>query len=157
MTDELMKRESGLSLVGVLVVLVILGGLAALAVAALPGDGAGTSGPLQGLIPGELPDGGSASGVPAGLPASPAAGARVAACLANVRSVQQAAGGKHAADGSFPATVAELVAGHWLADAPVQRGYDLMMEAVGGRPSGKVLVNGLPADQGCAAAPRPGP
>lgn len=147
------RMDRGASLVGVLVVLVILGALATVAVAAVNSDVLGTASLTPAGDPGS---GGAVPGGTAGPPRSPTAGAAPAACLANVRSVEEAATAKHASDGAFPATLAELVAGRWLDEAPSQRGYDLTLETAAGRPSGKVLVNGLPAQQGCAAAPRSG-
>jgi hypothetical protein len=149
--------DRGASLVGVLVVLVILGALAAVAVAVVNRDVLDTAA-LSRLAPASIPEEGGpvAGGAPA-PPRSPTAGASPAACLANVRTVEQAAAAKHASDGAFPATVAELVSGHWLDEAPSQRGFDITLEAAAGQPSGKVLVNGLPAEQGCAGAPRSGP
>jgi hypothetical protein len=152
--DRDRRTESGLSLVGILVVILILGTLAALTVAALNSDLLGTSA-LSGVSSGDLAGGGTRSGAATGPGFR--AGATTASCIANVRTVEQAAATKHASDGVFPATVAELVTGHWLDEAPVLPGYALTIEVVGGRPTGKVLVNGSAADQGCAAPPRPGP
>lgn len=140
---------------GTLVVLVILGGLAVLVVTAWPTDPSGTSATLRGLT-----SEANLAGKPAGGAAAlrtPVAPADAAACTANVRSVEQAAAAKHASDGAFPATVAELVAERWLATAPALAGHELTMEAIGGRPTGKILVNGRPAGEGCATPPRSGP
>lgn len=163
MLDQMISRgatskvERGASLVGLLVVLVILGGVAALAVVALPGGGGGAPGPLQDLLPAGVPDGERASGVASSRPPALTTGATTAACVANVKSIEQAAAAKHALDGAFPANIAELVAGHWLAEMPSVRGYDMTAEVVGGRPTGVILVNGQPGGQGCGAAPRIGP
>ena len=153
--DRHMRTESGVSLVGMLVVVVILGTLAALTVAALNSDLLGTS-DVSGLSPNADP-GGSGAGPGAAAGPRVAAGATTASCTANVRTLEQAAAAEHAADGAFPATVTELVTGHWLDEPPALPGYELTMESVGGRPTGRILVNGLPAAQGCATPPRPRP
>lgn len=152
--------DGGASLVGVLVVVMILGllgTLGLLAFSVLPSDPLGTSN-LQGLEPvgGGPANGGAAPGAAPGRPVSPVASAVTAACMSNVQLLVQAAATKQATDGAFPATVAELVTGRWLSEAPTLRGYDMTMESVGDRPTGKILVNDQPAEQGCAAAPRPG-
>lgn len=151
-------REGGASLVGVLVVVMILGllgTLGLLAFSVLPSDPVGTSS-LKALEPGGDLAGAGASSTVSGRPRSPTAGGASAACMSNVRVIGQAAATKHATDGAFPATVDELVQGRWLSEAPSLRGYDLTMELVGGQPTGRILVNDQPAEQGCAAAPRPG-
>lgn len=145
---DLVEREGGMSLIGLLVVLAILaalGGMAVLAVSRLARDPTATSARLSGLTQTAGPAGGLLA------PGSPADGPNVAACIANARSVERAAAAKQAADGAFPATVDELVDGRWLAEPPVLRGYALTMEVSGGRPTGKVVVNGVPAEQGCVA------
>jgi hypothetical protein len=148
---EQLDLESGVSLVGVVVVLVILGALAALAVTALPSD-PGTAGRLQGLVPDDdLVDGGAAP-----RPRSPADAPATAACTITAQTLGTAWAAKHAADGTNPATLGELVATGYLSAAPDHRGYEYTLEAVGGRATGKVLVNGMPYQQGCAAAPHPG-
>jgi len=144
------------SLVGVLVVLVILsalGAMAAFAVSRVP-----TSPHLSGLTPAE--EAGLANKTPGSGPSqprSPVQAAAPAACMANVRLIEQAATAKFGIDGTFPATVTDLVSGRWLDEAPALKGYDLTMATVDGRPTGKVLVNDLAAEQGCAAPPRKGP
>ena len=151
--DDQRDGEGGASLLGVVLVLVILGalgGLAVLAVNRLVADPSLTSARLNGLVPPDaVADGGAAA-----RPRSPAFGPSITACTATVRSVEQAVAAKHATDGTYPATVAELVAGRWLSGPPVLGGHELTMEVAGGRPTGKVLVNGLPPEQGCAA-PQP--
>lgn len=138
--------ERGASLVSLLLVVVVLGALAALAVTALPNDPSGTASPLPGRTP-------SSGGATPGAPRSPAAGAADAACTSTARTLAASVAAKQAVDGAFPATVEEMVAAGYLASAPSVRGREFSLEAVGGRPTGKVLVNGLPSEQGCAAAP----
>ena len=151
------QGEDGASLLGVVTVLVILGalaGLTVLAVTKLAYDPVATSTRLGGLTP----SGGLVESGPSTVTAQPrslADSASTSACQTNVRAVEAAAAAKHAADGRFPAAMSDLVAGGWLEEAPVIRGYELTLHTAGGRPTGKVLVNGLPADQGCAA-PRAG-
>ena len=137
------SRDRGASLVSVLLVLVVLGSLAGLALMALPDEpsvgpslDASAGAPSTSAQPRSLPD-----------------GATQAACTATVRAVEQAAAAKLAVDGRFPATVEELVSGGWLSTVPVLRGYQLLIDTA----TGKVLVNGLPAGQGCAAGYRPDP
>ena len=145
--------ERGASLVGTLVVLVILGALAIFVVRAWPSGSPGTSATVRQLAA-------EANGVGSPAPAQPrppTAVASTAACQASVRTVEQAAAAKRASDGTFPTGIAELVGGRWLAEMPSLPGYELSMESVGAAPTGRVLVNGRPADQGCAAPPRTGP
>lgn len=152
------KGQDGASLLGVLVVVMILGalaGLAVLSITKLAYDPAATSTRLSGLTPsGGLIDGGSSA--TATRPRSVANDASAAACQTNVRTIEAAAAAKRATDGSFPATIDELVAGRWLDEAPVIRGYELTLQTLGGRPTGKVLVNGLPANEGCAGVSKSG-
>lgn len=142
-----MHTDRGASLVSVLIVLVVLGGLGALAVAALPDDPSGTSDELRSLESTLAPAAPTSAG---GGVRSLSAGAGADACMIMVRTLNTAAEAKHAADGTYPADPADLVPGY-LSEEPAIRGYVLRMEA-----NGKVLVNDLPAEQGCAA-PRPGP
>lgn len=157
MSDQ-MDTDRGASVVGVLVVLVILGALAGLAFVALPTDPSGTSSRLEGLGPDlSAVRGGPASSTASTRPPSPVAGATTGSCATTARTVQTAVGAKQAADGVAPSSVSELVAGGWLSQAPALRGYELTLEQAGGRPTGKVLVNGLPAEQGCSVPPKSGP
>lgn len=153
MTDRV-SGEGGASLVGTLVVLGILGALAIFVVRAWPTASPGNSATVR-----QLAEEASGVGSPApAQPRPPAAVASTAACQASVRSIEQAAAAKRASDGTFPTGIGELVSGRWLAEAPSLPGYDLSMEAAGGVLTGRVLVNGRPADQGCAAGPpRTGP
>ncbi|MEJ7764456.1 MAG: hypothetical protein WKF86_03075 [Acidimicrobiales bacterium] len=162
MVNDEVERQRGAGLVSVVIVIMILGGLAGVAaygmtrVAKDPLDaspGAGLTPADRALLAGKAPPEGSASLAPR----RPTDGASTAACLANVRVIEEAASAKFAIDGSFPATLAELVSDRWLAEVPDLKGYELTMEAAEGRPNGKVLVNGLPSTEGCAAPPRPGP
>ena len=152
MTDRL-GGEGGASLVGTLVVLVILGALGILVVKAWPSGTPGTSATLRQLTS-------EANGVesPAPVPARPpTAAANTGACQISVRTIEQAAAAKRASDGTFPTGIDELVSGRWLAEVPNLPGYELSMEAVGGASTGRVLVNGRPADQGCAVPQRTSP
>ena len=152
MTDRV-RGESGVSLAGTLVVLVILGALALFVVRAWPSGSPGTSATVR-----QLAADANRAGSPAPAQARPpTAVAITAACQASVRTIEQAAVAKRTSDGTFPTDIAELVSGRWLAEVPSLPGYELSMEAVGGTPTGRVLVNGRPADQGCAAPPRTGP
>lgn len=151
------SRERGASVVAVLVLLVILGGLSVVALAALPSDPSTPTDALDGGTAGGGLPGGAGTDAAPGHRRSPAAGALAAACTATARTIGAAAATKHAADGAFPATVAELVAGGWLSSPPALPGYELTLESTIGRPTGRILVNGQPADQGCAAEPPPGP
>jgi hypothetical protein len=148
-------RESGL--VGLLVALVVLGAMAAVAFAALGGS-----------------DGGSDGGAPkpAGLAAEvvPAAKADVDAvaqsgqalrsgiadqaqnaCVLDARTLATAAQTYQVARGGYPASVDDLVSAGMLSQAP-SSGRTFTFESVGGEPTGRVLVDGVDADAGCAAA-----
>ena len=152
--DDEGEGERGVSLVGTLVVLVILGGLAVVVLRAWPDNPSGTSATLRGLTSEANLAGGGAPNAAAGAPRSPTGQADAAACTANVRSIELAAATMHASGGAFPSSVSELVTGRWLSEAPATPGYVLTMAGVGGQRTGKVLVNTLPAEQGCAAPPR---
>jgi len=153
-TDDQAQDERGVSLVGTLVVLVILGGLAALVLSAWPDDPSGTSATLRSLTSEANLAGGGAPNVAAGASRSPVGGAGAAACTATVRSIEQAAATMHASGGAFPSSISELVTSRWLSEAPATPGYALTMAEVGGQRNGKVLVNGLPSERGCAVPPR---
>jgi len=153
--DDKVDRDQGASLVGILALLVVLAAMGAAVFTLLNKDLLGTS-DLSALTQDE-PGAGPGSSAPTSRPRSPAAGATSAACTADVRTLEQAAAVKHAADGAYPTAIAELVAGHWISEAPALRGYELTLEVVGGTPTGRILVNGLPADRGCNGEPRPAP
>ena len=162
MVNDEVERQRGASLLSVLMVIMILGGLAGVAaygmsrVAKDPlhaSPGAGLTPEDRTLLAGKAPPQGGASLAPR----RPTDGASTAACLSNVRTIEAASTAKFAIDGTFPATLAELVSGRWLPEVPDLKGYELTMEAADGQPNGKVLVNGLPSAEGCAAPPRPGP
>lgn len=156
----------GVSLLSTLFVLVILGAMAGVVVASLPtGDtksdkernkllnelNAPTpAGQAAGGAAAEANMGGPSAG--AGNSSSLASNARTAACRANVGVVEAAVTTKHGTDGTYPASVDELVAGHWLDAAPSTVGYQITLELAGGQPTGRVLVNGQPGVQGCRRA-----
>lgn len=138
--------EGGLGLVGMLVVLAVLGALVVLAVSSLGGDEGpiGAAGPGTGLVPG-----GAAPGAVGGAGALVGASS-VAACSADVAAIESALAAANATLGRFPATVPELVTSGFLSEAPDRPGFAFSVEMVAGSPTGRVLVNGRPADEGCA-------
>jgi hypothetical protein len=138
--------EQGVSLVGTLLVLVILGGLAAVTVASLP------SGDTRALL-----GGGSSSRSPLApnRPPSLTAAAATAACQADEQTIEEAVAAKHAVDGRYSASLGDLVAGHWLSQVPVAGGYQFTLQTEGGIPTGRVLVNGGIGIAACNALPAP--
>ena len=139
-------REAGSSLIGVLVVLVILGAMAAAVVATLGRDEQ-TATALSQLTPGGTMD----SGTPAAGPiaAGPIAASSVAACRADVATLETAMAAVHASSGTYPASLAELQASGLVGDLPEIPGLTFGPEISGGQPTGRILVNGRPADEGC--------
>ena len=161
--------EAGIGgLVSILMVVLVLGTLAAATVVYMgglddvlggadrPGSGEGGGGPLgptpAGLL--EQTAGGAAGGgaATAGGGArggvSPRAGATSAACQADYDSVQRALA-LAAASGAAPASVADLLAAGWLAQAPANSGYTVELGATAA--GTQVLVNGQPGPAGCQA------
>jgi hypothetical protein len=167
------RREgaSGMSLLSTLMVLVIMGFMGAIVWKSLSlGDSSGDS-QLRSLLkeanaPGDATKltgaptpagqavGGAAAeadmgGPSAANPPSLMSTARTAACRGNVGVVETAIATKHTTDGTYPASIDELVAGHWLDAVPSTAGYRMTLEVVDGQPTGHLLVNGQPGLQGC--------
>jgi hypothetical protein len=147
MFDGSEAGERGFSLVGTILVLVILGGMATVVVASLPSGGG-----LDPVLGGSsAPPGASVSaGPPAPRPPSLIGSAAIAACQADERSIEEAVAAMHASTGSYPATVAEMVSGHWLTQSPNLAGFRFSLETTDGRPTGRVLVNGSAGVGGCS-------
>ncbi len=144
-------REAGSSLIGVLVVLVILGAMAAAVVATLGRDEQ-TATALSQLTPGGTMDSGTPAAGPiaAGpIAAGPIAASSVAACRADVATLETAMAAVHASSGTYPASLAELQASGLVGDLPEIPGLTFGPEISGGQPTGRILVNGRPADEGC--------
>lgn len=145
--------EDGLSLVGMLVVLALLGALTVLAVSSLGGDDdlIGAARPGSRLHPaagaaGAGPGGGTGEGA-AGLVGA----SSVAACQADVAAIESAMTAARAVLGRFPATVAELVTSGFLSEVPHRAGFAFSVEMVNGSATGRVLVNGRPAEESCTS------
>lgn len=138
------ERELGGSLVGLLVVLVAIGAMAALAVSALSGNLA--TDPLSGLAP-TSPGHEAASG-PAGAAGLTGAAAG-AACRSDVATLESAMGAAQAVNGTYPASLAELRAMGFVSELPDRPGLAYSPEVAGTSGTGRILVNGLRADEGC--------
>lgn len=155
--------EQGMSLVGMLLTLVILGGMAAIAVHALGGDSTDPTGTgiPSALAPGLLPasggdpvaEGGASAGAGPGGPAALAHSASPAVCMQDAATLESAMSAASVTGGTFPTTLAELVAKGFLSELPDAPGYTFAPEVVGGRATGKILVNGLPARTGGCQTP----
>lgn len=151
-------------------VVVVLGSLAAVAMVyvgglgdvlgdadrpAAPAGGGTPLGPTPAGLLEQTTDGAAAGGAAtagggAGGGLSPRQGATSAACRADYESVQRALALATAA-GTPPASVADLVAGGWLASVPGGSGYSLELAVT---PTGtQVLANGQPGPAGCDTAP----
>jgi len=139
------RQELGASLVGILVVLVTLGALAALAASALTGE-QGVTGPAD---PATTTPGTSTGDVTARRPAGSVGAASAAACKADAATLETAMNSAHAIDGAYPASVSDLVARGFLSEVPGRPGVAFAPEMVGGQATGRILVNGLPAAEGC--------
>jgi hypothetical protein len=140
--------------VGLLVVLAVLGAMAAVAFTALGGsDGE----------PAARPSGLAAEVVPAAradLDAVAQSGQALRtgvadqasnACLVDARTLATAVAAYEASRGSHPASVDELVTAGLLAQAPSSPGYSVTLESAGGKSTGRVLVNGMEPAAGCEA------
>lgn len=145
-TTPCAERQGGSSLVGILVVLVVLGGMAALAVSSLTTGvttgvgsgrdpvGVGGFGGVLGTESGPSGSGGRASG--------PLGGAAASACKADFTAVQAAVAAKQGRDGQPAGSVGQLVSEGWLSQPPANRGYQVELEVLDGVPTGAILVNG---------------
>lgn len=146
------------ALLGLLLAVVILGGLAALAVTSLssstpvsPGGGTGTTSPLTASV----------GGAPAAAGSN--TGALAASCNADARSVEAAAQDYAAQNGAYPTSVAALVP-TWLRSAPSTVHYTIVVDAgghVGILPPDSSLSGPVPASadydmhpQLCDSVPR---
>lgn len=128
-------------LLGLLLVVMILGGLAALAVTSLSGS---TPGPSAGVAGSSSTFDVAAGGSP-GTPGSNT-GALAASCTADARSVEAAAQDYAAQNGSYPTSVAALVP-TWLRSAPSTAHYTIVVDAsghVGVLPPGSTLSGPVP-------------
>lgn len=134
---------------GLLLVLVVLGGMAALVLAATsvapPDLDLSTSEPLVPAAPGRA--------AAAGGGAASANAAAVAACEADVATVEAAMATARAVRGSVPTTLGDLVSQGFLAEVPTRPGFAFAPEVVNGSATGRVTVNGRPGREGCAAPP----
>ncbi len=140
-------REAGSSLLGVLLVLFILGSLAALVYVTMgPGTDHATRLDMA-------PDAGQGEGAGATGAPSPIAGATAGACKATYQAVEAAQAAKNAKEGSNAASVAQLVAEGWLSQTPSTDGYTIDLEVVDGDPTGRVLVNGTGGIEACESLP----
>jgi hypothetical protein len=146
------ERESGL--VGLLVVLVVLGAMAAVAFTALGGsDGEPTSNPsglAAEVVPAAKADLGAVARSGEALRTGIADQASNA-CTADVRTVATAVAAYEASRGSYPGAVDQLVTAGLLTQAPSSPGYAVTLESTGGKPTGRVLVNGMDPSAGCEA------
>lgn len=147
-----LRSERGSTLVGLVMALVVLGGLAALVVPTLVGGDAGPGGlgvgrGLVPTVPGASPAGGRG---PAVIDA-----ASVAACRADVASLETSMATAQAVTGSYPASFAELAARGFVNEVPARPGFTFAPEMTAGSPTGRVTVNGRPAAEGCAASAPP--
>lgn len=161
------RDATGVSLISTLVVLVTLGAMSAIVFSALSKGESKSTKETKALLDelnaptpaGQAAAGAAAeadmAGASAARPPSLAGMARTSACKANVGVLQAATATKHASDGAWPASVDELVAGHWIDSAPSTAGYHITLEVVGGQPTGQVLVNGRPGAQGCDGPAQP--
>ena len=140
--------SAGAGLLGLVVLLVVLGALVAVVLAALDGeDDDGSGGPGTVAAPGGPPPvaGEAGPGGPAGL----AGAATRAACAEDARTLESAMAADHATSGSYPTTLEELRARGWVSELPARPGVEFAPEVVDGRPTGRILVNGSPAAEGC--------
>lgn len=141
--DDGDRREAGTSLVGLLLVVAILAGMAVLVVAAL-GDDPEVSSTIAGVGP--VGPGGTATRIAGGnLPDEVAA----AACRADVAVLESAMAAAHALRGAYPASLAELQTSGFLSEQPARPAVTFTLETVEGKATGGVLVNGLPPADGC--------
>ena len=134
--------EPGSSLVGVVLVVAILAGLAVVVVASLGSDGkvAGTVAGVGLTRPGD-PNAPAAGGLPSA--------ASVAACMADVATLEAAMAAANALRGSYPGSLAELQSSGFLSEQPERVGLSFAPETVEGKATGRILVNGRSADEGC--------
>lgn len=148
------RPDAGLSLISLLFTLVILGLMAAIAVKIGDGskkDSAETSGLLSQMGGAAGAADAVAGGVQAGAGgvAGIAGSAASAACRANVAIVERALETLKTQGEALPASVDELVARGKINQIPSVRGYTLSLEVVDGSPTGAVLINDRPANEGC--------
>ena len=130
-----------MGLVGLLVVLVILGAMAAVAMSSLGGDDSPVprrlSPPDTALPPGGRPVGGAGA-------------ASAEACRMDVATLERAMAISYARSGAHPTDLSQLVDQGMVSALPDRAGYVFTAEVVDGRGTGRVLVNGRPGPQGCA-------
>lgn len=140
-TRHQLRGDEGMSLIGLLVVLVVLGAMAAVVASTLTGE-TGTLTLLEQASP-EL--GAEAPARPAGLPGA----ASSVACRTDVATLETAMGTAQAIEGTYPASLSDLMARGFLSELPNRPGLLYAPEVIDGRATGRVLVNGLPAGDGC--------
>jgi hypothetical protein len=167
MRFELRRDASGVSLISTLLVLIIMGTLAAMVFASLNMGDSKSQKETKSLLK-ELnaptPAGQAAAGAAAEAnmggagvapnPPSLAGAARTTACKANVGTVEAALANAHGVSGSYPPSLDALVAGRWIDAVPSTAGYHMSLEIGAGQPTGHVLVNGQPGMQGCEGPPQ---
>lgn len=137
-------------MVGLVVVLALLGALAALALSSSRGDGL-----LSDLV---APSGTTGDPLSVGSPAAAGSGpaalvdaSEVVACRADVVSLEAAMATARTVLGAVPLTLPELVKGGFLSDLPARPGFTFVPEVAAGVATGRVLVNGRTGSEGCAA------
>ena len=139
-----------MSLVSLVLVVVILGVMAAVAVKALDQDGV-----VDPRV--ELPA--APSGVDdatAGQPVTAVEAAAIAACQANAAALQQAATAATVTAGHPPDSLDDLVRQGFVHDFQPPAGYRYELQPTADGAASRIVVNGLPADEGCRNGPTQG-
>lgn len=137
-TDRHRAGDAGMSLVGLVIVLVLLGAMAVVVLKAVDGD--------EGTDPADA----------ARPPATAIGAAVVAACQANVAVLRQAVDVAAAAGGTPAESPADLVRQGFLGEFRPPSGFTFELQPAADGAARQVLVNGLPADVGCRNGPTPG-
>lgn len=146
------ERESGL--VGLLVVLAVLGAMAAVAFTALSGSDGEPAARPSGLATEVVPA--ARADLDAVEQSGDALRTGIAdqasnACILDARTLATAAKTYQVTRGGHPTSVDDLVRAGLLGQAPSSSGHTFTFESVGGEATGRLLVNGVDADPGCAA------
>lgn len=144
------RGEHGISLVGLVFVVAIVGVMAAVAVQTLDQD--------RMADPGAAPASSTSiqAEASAGRPVTAIRAAAIAACLANVAALQRAAAAATVTTGHGPESLDDLMRHGFIHDfqPPAGYRYELRPAADGGAP--RVVVNGIPGDEGCRNGPTQG-
>lgn len=135
-------RQRGAGVVGLLLVLVFLGVMAIVAITMLPGSDPPPveDGPARTIT----------TGTPSGA-GSVIDAATVTSCRASAAAIETALATATAAQGTAPASLADLVRAGFLGEVPYLARYSFAVEAAPGGSTARVTVNGRPAAEGCAA------